>query len=76
MKIKPNVIIVDVGNHSTLIQDALRQIQAPCESVRFAGDYTSLPNIIPLLSRPSRLELLQEVLATPLPARPKIEIGV
>ena len=70
LKIKPNVIIVDVGDFSTQIQDAMRQIQAPCESIKFAGDYTSLPNIIPLLSRPSRLDLLQEILATPLPARP------
>ncbi len=74
LKIKPNVIIVDVGSFSTQIQDAMRQIQAPCESIRFAGDYTSLPNLIPLLSRPSRLDLLQEILATPLPARPgKVE---
>ena len=70
LKIKPNVIVVDVGDFSTQIQDAMRQIQAPCESIKFAGDYTSLPNIIPLLSRPSRLDLLQEILATPLPARP------
>ncbi len=70
LKIKPNVIIVDVGSFSTRIQDAMRQIQAPCESIKFAGDYTSLPNIIPLLSRPSRLDLLQEILATPLPKRP------
>lgn len=70
LNVKPNVIIIDVGEHSSRMQDALRQIQAPCESLRFAGDYTSLPNLIPLLSKPSRLDLLQEILATPLPKRP------
>lgn len=73
LNVKPNVVIVDVGQFSSTIQDALRRIQAPCESIRFAGDYTSLPNIIPLLSRPSRLDLLQEILATPLPARPDVK---
>lgn len=69
LNIKPNVIIVDVGDFTTKIQDELRRIQAPCESVTFTGDYTSLPNLIPMLTRPSRLELLNEILATPLPTR-------
>ena len=36
---------------------------------QFAGDYYSLPNLVPLLARPSRLELLQEILEYPLPVR-------
>ena len=39
------------------------------ETFTFGGDYYSLPNLIPLLARPSRLELLLEILDTPLPER-------
>ena len=41
----------------------------PVDTFTFAGDYYSLPNLVPLLSRPSRLELLLEILETPLPVR-------
>ena len=43
--------------------------QLPCETFTFAGDYYALPNLVPLSTRPSRLELLLEILETPLPAR-------
>jgi hypothetical protein len=36
---------------------------------QFDGDYYSLPNLIPLLTRPSRLELLMEIMEYPLPKR-------
>jgi hypothetical protein len=39
------------------------------DTFTFAGDYYSLPNLVPLLSRPSRLELLIEILDAPLPVR-------
>jgi hypothetical protein len=35
----------------------------------FQGDYYSLTNLIPFLTRPSLLELLMEILAYPLPQR-------
>lgn len=36
---------------------------------QFSGDYYSLPNLVPLLSRPSKLELLIEIMEYPLPRR-------
>ena len=36
---------------------------------QFSGDYYSLPNLVPLLARPSRLELLMEIMDFPLPQR-------
>ena len=47
----------------------LAEKQAQVDTFTFAGDYYSLPNLVPLLSRPSRLELLLEILETPLPVR-------
>jgi hypothetical protein len=69
MKVMPNVIIVKVGQHSTYLESHLKALSAPYETFTFSGDYYSLPNLVPLLSRPSRLELLMEILETPLPVR-------
>lgn len=69
LKTLPNVIIVKVGQHSDQLERALRKINQPCETFTFEGDYYSLPNLVPLLSRPSRIELLMEILEVPLPTR-------
>jgi hypothetical protein len=67
--IQPSVIIVRVGSHSNWLESRLKQQQAPVETFTFAGDYYSLPNLVPLLTRPSRLDLLMEILDTALPTR-------
>jgi hypothetical protein len=69
LKVFPNVIIVKVGQHCNYLEAKLQQLQVPFESFIFAGDYYALPNLVPLLSRPSRLELLMEILETQLPVR-------
>jgi hypothetical protein len=65
----PNVIIVRVGRFYTWVETQLKQKQAPVETFTFGGDYYSLPNLVPLLSRPSRLDLLMEIMEIPLPVR-------
>ncbi|MBR8829848.1 MAG: hypothetical protein N5P05_001195 [Chroococcopsis gigantea SAG 12.99] len=67
--IMPNVVIVRVGGHYDWLESGLKKQSAPVETFTFAGDYYSLPNIVPLLTRPSRLDLLMEILDTPLPVR-------
>lgn len=69
LSVLPNVVIVRVGNYCSYVETQLKQQQAPVETFTFAGDYYSLPNLVPLLTRPSRLELLMEILELPLPAR-------
>jgi hypothetical protein len=39
------------------------------DAFQFTGDYYALPNLIPMLARPSKLELLMEIMDYPLPAR-------
>jgi hypothetical protein len=68
-KVTPNVVFVKVGDHRDLVERQLAQRGVAFDSFIFAGDYYSIPNLIPLLSRPSRLELLIEILDTPLPVR-------
>ncbi|MEC4865129.1 MAG: hypothetical protein SAJ11_03400 [Jaaginema sp. PMC 1078.18] len=69
LNVQPNVVIVKVGYAYDHLERALSQQQVQVDTFTFNGDYYSLPNLLPLLSRPSRLELLMEILATPLPVR-------
>jgi hypothetical protein len=69
LKIAPNVLIVKVGQSSQWIESKLRAQQVQVDTFTFGGDYYALPNLIPMLSRPSRLELLMEIMDTPLPQR-------
>ena len=70
MKITPDLCIVRVGRASNIVQNSLKKYGASVDTLDFAGDYYALPNLIPFLTRPSRLELLMEILETPLPTRP------
>ncbi|MCA9792192.1 MAG: hypothetical protein KC910_10370 [Candidatus Eremiobacteraeota bacterium] len=65
----PDVLIIRVGEHSQNISKSLDEAKLAYDTFTFEGDYYSLPNLLPLLSKPSRLELLMEILATPLPRR-------
>jgi hypothetical protein len=71
LSVAPNVVIVRVGQDYGYhwVENQLKQQQIPVETFTFRGDYYALPNLVPLLTRPSRLELLMEILETPLPSR-------
>jgi hypothetical protein len=69
LNVEPSVLIVKVGYAYDWLERKLQERQAQVDTFTFAGDYYSLPNLIPLLSRPSRLELLMEILEIPLPMR-------
>jgi hypothetical protein len=71
MNLAPSVLIVKVGSASTFVEHNLRNSSAQVDTFTFAGDYYSLPNLVPMLSRPSRLELLMEILEVELPERVK-----
>lgn len=65
----PNVCIVRTPGARPHLEPALRAAGINVDVFEFAGDYYSLPNLVPLLSRPSKLELLMEIMEYPLPAR-------
>ncbi|HEX4592065.1 MAG TPA: hypothetical protein VH120_19180, partial [Gemmataceae bacterium] len=58
----PNVCFVRTPGAVTLLEDQCRQAGVLCDAFQFTGDYYSLPNLVPLLSRPSKLELLMEIM--------------
>lgn len=65
----PSVLVIKAGYAYDWLERRLQEKQAQVDTFTFAGDYYSLPNLIPLLSSPSRLELLMEILEIPLPVR-------
>ncbi len=69
LKVIPNVIIVKVGYSYDHIEKKLREKKIQVDTLEFKGDYYSLPNLIPLLARPSRLDLLMEIMEMELPKR-------
>lgn len=69
LNVAPDVIIVNVGQHAPTLEKALAQAGVGVDTFTFDGDYYSLPNLIPLLIGGTRLDLLLEILAYPLPER-------
>jgi hypothetical protein len=69
VKADPNVCFVRTPGASTQVEDQCRKAGVLCDAFQFTGDYYALPNLVPLLTRPSKLELLMEILEYPLPAR-------
>ena len=73
MAVVPALLVLLVG--SELIRTSVdRWFNQPMDVMltsanAIAGDYYALPNLVPLLARPSRLELRMEIMDTPLPVR-------
>jgi hypothetical protein len=69
VKADPTVCFVRTPNASTHLEEQCRRAGIMADAFQFTGDYYSLPNLVPLLARPSKLELLMEIMEYPLPAR-------
>jgi hypothetical protein len=69
VKADPNVLIVRTPGATSGLETQCGTAGVSVDVFQFGGDYYSLPNLIPLLSRPSRLELLMEIMEYPLPKR-------
>jgi hypothetical protein len=68
-KADPTVCIVRTPGAGATVTNACHKADVAVDVFEFGGDYYSLPNLIPLLAKPSRLELLMEILDYPLPER-------
>jgi hypothetical protein len=69
LKADPNICFVRTPGASTALEAKCRAAGITTDAFQFNGDYYALPNLVSLLSRPSKLELLLEILEYPLPAR-------
>jgi hypothetical protein len=69
VKADPTVCFVRTPGAGTQLEEQCRKAGIACDAFQFTGDYYSLPNLVPMLSRPSKLELLMEIMDYPLPQR-------
>jgi hypothetical protein len=65
----PHVVFVKTRRASAHLEGACQRRQIAYDAYQFTGDYYALPNLLPLLTRPSRLDLLIEIMGYPLPQR-------
>jgi len=65
----PAVVIVRTPGGRDYVEQQCRRENIQVDVFNFGGDYYSLPNLVPMLSRPSKLELLMEIMDYPLPKR-------
>jgi len=71
MGVEPNIcfVKVDGAQCSEHVEEACKSRGIVFDSFRFKGDYYALPNLLPLVSKPSKLDLLEEIMNWPLPVR-------
>ena len=69
MNVEPNVCIVRTPGGCDAIEKMLQRNGWVCDVFPFAGDYYALPNMIPMLAKPSKMDLLTEIINYPLPKR-------
>lgn len=67
--VMPSIIIVQVGGNSNQLERALSGQEVTVDTFKFSGDYYSLPSLLPMLAGGTRLELLMDIMAYPLPER-------
>ncbi len=70
LDIYPTLVMVKVGSDRELLESRCERAGIAMDVYRFNGDYYSLPNLIPMLTQPSRVDLLMQILDYPLPQRP------
>lgn len=69
MGVLPTVMILNVGYAENTVQASLTRANYEWDAYTFNGDYYSLPSLLPMLAGGTRLELLMEIMAYPLPER-------
>jgi hypothetical protein len=65
----PHVVFVKTQGASRQLEQECQRARIANDAYQFTGDYYALPNLLPLLTRPSKLDLLLDIMAYPLPQR-------
>lgn len=69
LKVAPSICLVRTPGGGNLIERQSREAGLAVDVFQFSGDYYALPNLVPMLTRASKLELLMEIMDYPLPTR-------
>lgn len=67
--VKPNVVLVHIAGEANVLEKNCKASGIEIDTWTFAGDYYSLPGLVPLLCKNGKLDLLIEILNFPLPVR-------
>ena len=65
----PNVVLVKCASPIDKLERQMQEAMIAFDAYEFDGDYYSIPNIIPLLTQASRLDLLMSIMSYSLPER-------
>lgn len=75
MGISPHVYIIHVGKPYTVFKETLKTFNIPFDIFTPDGDdYYGLPGLIPLLSKKTKLDLVMEIMNTPLLKRSEFRL--
>lgn len=66
---RPDVVILRIPPASSLVEQQCQSNNITHQVYTFNGDYYSLPNLIPFLTKKGKLDLLMEIMDYPLPVR-------
>lgn len=69
LNVAPGICIVKTPNANSQLEDEARKKGIQVDAWQFAGDYYSLPNLVKFLNKPSKLDLLMEIMEWKLPER-------
>lgn len=72
----PRIVFINVGSYNRrVLEERCRnnEIEYEVFDLVDSTDYYSIPNLVPLLSKPGRLELLDDILSVPLPTREEFD---
>ena len=69
LNVVPQVVFVKTRGALRLLEQQCQHAQIGFDAYQFTGDYYALPNLLPLLTRSSRLDLLLDIMDHPLPKR-------
>ena len=69
LNVVPQVVFVKTRGALRLLEQQCQHAQIGFDAYQFTGDYYALPNLLPLLTRSSRLDLLLDIMDYPLPKR-------
>jgi hypothetical protein len=65
----PHVVFLKCGRHCDKLEGPLERAGHSYDAYEFDGDYTSLPGLIPFLTKGSQLDLMMDIMEYPLPKR-------
>ena len=69
MNIKPHIMFIKCGQAVDMLETRCRNAGIDFDAYTFTGDYYSLPGLASYLLKPSKMDLLLDIMSLPLPKR-------